>query len=74
MVLARVANFFTNGDSTPKLADSRRGNVADTAQTMEFPMEDIRRRAFEAEEVDEDAARPPYLHVRMPSLDMRNAN
>jgi hypothetical protein len=74
MVLARVANFFTNGDSTRNLVDNRRGNVANTAQAMELPMEDTRRRAVEAEEIDEDAARPPYLHVRMPSLQMRDAN
>jgi hypothetical protein len=67
MVLARVANFFTNGDSTTDLTDGSRRNVANTAQTMELPMEDTRRGAME-DEVDEEAARPPYLHVRMPSL------
>jgi hypothetical protein len=68
MVLAPVADFFTNGDSTHKLVDSRSGHVANTAQAMEIPVEDTRRRTAEAEDIDEDAARPPYLHVRMPSL------
>jgi hypothetical protein len=67
MVLARVANFFTNGDSTNNLADGSRRNVASTVQTVELSMEDTRRRAVEEDEVDEDAARPPYLHVRMPN-------
>jgi hypothetical protein len=74
MVLARVANFFTNGDSTHNLVDGRRGHVANTAQATALPMEDTRRRAGEAEEVGKEAARPPYLHVRMPSLQMRDAN
>lgn len=67
MVLARVANFFTNGDSTIDLTDGSRRNVANTAQAVELRMEDTKRGAME-EEVDEEAARPPYLHVRMPSL------
>jgi hypothetical protein len=67
MVLARVANFFTNGDSTINLTDGSRRNGANTAQAVELPMEDSKRGAME-EEVDEEAARPPYLHVRMPSL------
>ncbi|KAA8611663.1 hypothetical protein PtrSN002B_010191 [Pyrenophora tritici-repentis] len=70
MVLARVANFFTNGDSTSNLTDGSRRNVANTQKVVELPMEDTKRRAIEAEdEVDHEAARPPYLHVRMPSLE-----
>jgi len=70
MVLARVANFFTNGDPTSNLTDGSRKNVANTQKMVELPMEDTKRRAIEAEdEVDEEAARPPYLHVRMPSLE-----
>jgi hypothetical protein len=34
---------------------------------MELPMEDTTRRAVEEEEIDDEAARPPYLHVRMPN-------
>jgi hypothetical protein len=67
MVLARVANFLTNGDSTTNLTDGSQRHVANTAQAMELPMEDTKRGAIE-EEIDEEAARPPYLHVRMPSL------
>lgn len=69
MVLARVANFFTNGDSIHTLTDGNRSHVANTARARELPMEDTKRGAVEEQEVDEEAARPPYLHVRMPSLD-----
>ena len=67
MVLARVANFLTNGDSTTNLTDGSRRNVANTAHAVELPMEDTKRGAMD-DEIDEEAARPPYLHVRMPSL------
>lgn len=63
MVLARVANFFTNGESTQELVEESRRDVAvamdkvassavNTAETI-------------AEEI-EDEGRPPYLHVRKP--------
>lgn len=67
MVLARVANFFTNGDSTNNLVHGR-SNVANTAQATELPMEDTKRRPIVGEdedEVDQDAARPPYLHAML---------
>jgi hypothetical protein len=67
MVLARVANFFTNGDSTTNLTDGSRRNGANTAQAVGIATEDSKQGAMEVE-VDEEAARPPYLHVRMPSL------
>jgi hypothetical protein len=67
MVLARVANFFTNGDSS-NLTDGSRQYGANAAPATELPMEDTRRRAMDEEEIDDEAARPPYLHVRMPSL------
>jgi hypothetical protein len=65
MVLARVANLFTNGDSTNRLVDDNRRNVAVTMQNIESSMADIAERVA-AEEIDDEAARPPYLHVRMP--------
>ncbi|EFQ85623.1 hypothetical protein PTT_19416 [Pyrenophora teres f. teres 0-1] len=66
MVLARVANFFTNGDPTSNLTDGSRRNVANTQKAVELPMEDTKRRAIEAEdEVDHEAARPPYLHAML---------
>lgn len=68
MVLARVANFFTNGDSTTTLTDGSRNHVPNTAHAIELPMEDTKRRAVEEEEIDGEAARPPYIHVRTPSL------
>ncbi|KNG46812.1 mitochondrial carrier protein-like protein [Stemphylium lycopersici] len=64
MVLARVANFFTNGDSIHTLTDGNRSHVANTARARELPMEDTKRGAVEEQEVDEEAARPPYLHTR----------
>lgn len=65
MVLARVANFFTNGDSASNLTDGSRDYVANTVQAIELPMEDTRRRAIEEEEIDDEAARPPYLHAML---------
>ncbi|KAI4910363.1 hypothetical protein J4E90_007798 [Alternaria incomplexa] len=64
MVLARVANFFTNGDSTTNLTDGSRRHGASTAYAVELPMEDTKRGAME-DEVDEEAARPPYLHAML---------
>ncbi|RYN38060.1 hypothetical protein AA0112_g4156 [Alternaria arborescens] len=64
MVLARVANFLTNGDSTTNLTDGSRRNVANTAHAVELPMEDTKRGAMEVE-IDEEAARPPYLHAML---------
>lgn len=67
MVLGRVANLFTNGDATNNpVDDSSRSNVANTVHKAESAMSDTAQRMVE-EEIDEDAARPPYLHVRMPS-------
>lgn len=68
MVLARVANFFTHGDSAGTLIEGTRDYVANTARAMESPMEDTKRGAVEEADIDDEAARPPYLHVRMPSL------
>lgn len=72
MVLAFVANFFTNGDATNTLVDHRRrshgaGAGAETVHPIELPMVDTTRKAVEEEEIDDEAARPPYLHVRMPN-------
>ncbi|KAI4693690.1 uncharacterized protein J4E84_002264 [Alternaria hordeiaustralica] len=64
MVLARVANFFTNGDSTTNLTDGSRRHGASTAHAVELPMEDTKRGAME-DEIDEEAARPPYLHAML---------
>lgn len=65
MVLARVANFFTNGDSTSTLTDSSRDYVANTVRAREIPMEDTKRRVMEEEEIDNEAARSPYLHAML---------
>ncbi|KAI4689280.1 uncharacterized protein J4E88_002630 [Alternaria novae-zelandiae] len=64
MVLARVANFFTNGDSTTNLTDGSRRHGPSTAHAVELPMEDTKRGALE-DEIDEEAARPPYLHAML---------
>lgn len=66
MVLAFVTNFFTNGDATDSLVDHRQKNGAGSAQAVELPMADTARKAIQEEEIDDEAARPPYLHVRMP--------
>lgn len=65
MVLARVANFFTNGDSTSTLTDSSRDYVANTVRAREIPTEDTKRRVMEEEEIDNEAARSPYLHAML---------
>ncbi|KAJ4308968.1 hypothetical protein N0V94_009144 [Neodidymelliopsis sp. IMI 364377] len=63
MVLARVANFFTNGDSTGDLVEESRRDVAGT-------MEDVTSSAADtakviAEEIEDDEGRPPYLHAML---------
>jgi hypothetical protein len=75
MVLARVANFFTNGSSTNNLVDNR-SDDASTMQKIESAMVDTVDTVASAveEEIDDEAARPPYLHVRMPSLDKMDLN
>ncbi|KAF1850575.1 mitochondrial carrier protein [Cucurbitaria berberidis CBS 394.84] len=64
MVLARVANLFTIGDSTNSLIDNGRGHATDPGQTVELPMADTTRRAI-GEDIDEEEARPPYLHAML---------
>ncbi|KAI4687353.1 hypothetical protein J4E81_008203 [Alternaria sp. BMP 2799] len=64
MVLARVANFFTNGDSTTNLTDGSRRHGPSTTHAVELPMEDTKRAAM-GDEIDEEAARPPYLHAML---------
>lgn len=66
MVLARVADFFSNGDSTHDVAEDRRRHVAHTMEAMAKSAADTVHRGVE-DEVDDEAARPPYLHVRMPN-------
>ncbi|KAF2127522.1 mitochondrial carrier protein [Dothidotthia symphoricarpi CBS 119687] len=64
MVLARVANFFTNGDSTPTHSIVDDGRRADT-----MPAESVRditqAAAVVDEGMDDEAARPPYLHAML---------
>lgn len=69
MVLARVATFFINGDATNNLSDSSRRNVADNMSDVGSKMADAAGISVGEEEIDDEAARPPYLHVRMPSRD-----
>ncbi|CBX99234.1 hypothetical protein IAQ61_000648 [Plenodomus lingam] len=64
MVLARVADFFTNGDSTQNIVDSTGRDVADTAESMAKNAADTMQTAVE-EEIDVDAARPPYIHAML---------
>jgi hypothetical protein len=67
MVLARVANFFTNGGSTNDLGDDNGRYAAGAMQRIESTVAEAVDRAAE-EEIDDEAARPPYIHVRVPSL------
>lgn len=72
MVLARVADFFTNGGTPSNLVDNQR-NDGSTMQRVESSMADAVVRAVE-EEIDDEAARPPYLHVRMPRTHKKAVN
>jgi hypothetical protein len=62
MVLARVANFFTNGDQ-PHTLDARR-DAAGAVDDMASSAVDTVKHAVEADIDDDEAARPPYIHVR----------
>ncbi|KAI8941705.1 hypothetical protein NX059_002913 [Plenodomus lindquistii] len=64
MVLARVADFFTNGDSTQNIVDNTRQDVTHAAESMAKNAADAVQRAAE-EEIDDEAARPPYLHAML---------
>ncbi|KAJ4364485.1 hypothetical protein N0V83_009079 [Neocucurbitaria cava] len=64
MVLGRVANLFSTGDATNSLIDDGRRHGANTEQVVELPMADTTRSAI-GEEVDEEEARPPYLHAML---------
>lgn len=65
MVLARVANFFTIGESAQGLVDEGRRDVVGTMESVASSAADTVK--VMAEEV-EDEGRPPYLHVRMLSV------
>lgn len=62
MVLARVANFFTNGESTQELVNESRRDVAVTMDSVASTATNAGN--LIAEEVD-DEARPPYLHAML---------
>ena len=57
MVLARVANFFTASDSKEQFVDDGREGGA-------LAMEHVGTKMVGEKEVDLEAARPPYIHVR----------
>lgn len=66
MVLARVANFFTNLTSFPESSATNDENGIHTI-TMEEPAGNIQGtgRAIAPEEVDHEMARPPFLHAML---------
>lgn len=68
MVLARVANFFTNGESTQDLVDEGRRDVAVAMDSVVSSAADTA--GVIAEEM-EDEGRPPYIHVRKPRASHR---
>jgi hypothetical protein len=59
MVLARVANFFNLNPGANLVDDGQRGPKI----TMDGILPQKGGGAAVKEEVDEDAARPPYIHV-----------
>jgi hypothetical protein len=61
MVLARVANFFSNGEPTQELVEESRRDVA---VTMDKVASRAINTAEDMAEGIEDEGRPPYLHVR----------
>lgn len=62
MVLARVANLFTNGESTHDLVEEGRRDVAVAMESVATSTADAAK--VIAGETEEDEGRPPYLHVR----------
>lgn len=62
MVLARVANFFTNGEPTQELVEESRRDVA---ATMEKVASRAINTAEDMAEGIEDEGRPPYLHAML---------
>ena len=66
MVLARVANFFTNGESTHDLVEEGRRDVTITMDSVASSAADTAK--VIAEEIDDDESRPPYIHVRKPKI------
>ncbi|KAL6704959.1 hypothetical protein ACN47E_007504 [Coniothyrium glycines] len=69
MVLAFVANLFTTGDAVDtRVAPSQQhgaGAGTGTVQAVELSMADTTRRALAEEEIDDEAARPPYIHAML---------
>lgn len=66
MVLARVANFFTIGESAHGLGEEGRRDVAGTMESVASSAADAAK--VITEEIEDDEGRPPYLHVRMLSI------
>jgi hypothetical protein len=64
MVLARVANFFTTGESTHGLVEEGRRDVAVTMDSVAKSAANTAK--VIAEDIEEDEGRPPYIHVRKP--------
>ena len=73
MVFARVANFFTIGESAHDLGEEGRRDVVGTMESVASSAADTAK--VIAEEIEDDESRPPYLHVRMLSTgDWRDVN
>lgn len=62
MVLARVANFFSNGETTQELVEERRRDVAVTMDKVASSAANAAETI--AEDMDEEG-RPAYIHVRI---------
>jgi len=59
MVLARVANFFSSDTASHLVSDGPKDCLLSKPLTEALPV-------AEMDDVDEEAARPPYIHVRLP--------
>lgn len=66
MVLARVANFFTNGEPTHNLVEEGRRDVAVTMDSVASSAANTANAI--AGEIEDDEGRPAYLHVRKPTM------
>lgn len=62
MVFARLADYFATADQRSSLVDhGRRGSSSPMESVGELPQV----KAIAEEEVDDDAARPPYIHAML---------
>lgn len=64
MVLARVANFFTSSEPSSAFAEDVSGGTRLGVGFTAYRKPETMGYQGTEEEVDAEAARPPYIHVR----------